>query len=143
MQGFSIVNSTYVRIEKIGSGGKKLIVKAKHYENGQLDKKRACPEKELEGRVHCVTYWTYPISLYVYLYSMENALKIVGKIFIIKRNNSCCRSQHKIIIKFLLLLFTFLSIFIQSCPPDNNLILFHCQVEEKKSWHSYPLICDI
>jgi hypothetical protein len=50
-----------------------------------LDKKRAWPEKELEGRVHCVTYWTYPISLYVYLYSMENALKIVGKIFIIKK----------------------------------------------------------
>lgn len=41
-----------------------------------------------------------------YLYSMENALKIEGKIFIIiKRNNSCCRSQHKIIIKFLLLFF--------------------------------------
>jgi hypothetical protein len=41
MQGFSIVNSTCVRIEKKGNAGKKLIVKAKHYENGQLDKKRA------------------------------------------------------------------------------------------------------
>lgn len=41
MQGFSIVNSTYVRIKKKGSGEKKLMVKAKHYENGQLDKKRA------------------------------------------------------------------------------------------------------